>query len=327
MVTPSQFMQDCERFEAGPLINFAAWASSVASPWLNKEMAGVLGSPLMKLGESDTVRAGLATSPTEAVFLSTSARFYSAHMLMLDAELARYVASAQALSSSPTPGPFAVTSDFELKQGIADLLLDAVVMLERAAQNKLNILGAYGVHRMSTDRTFEVFKATEQSTYGRYSGLTHTDRAPFGPVTMLRTAIELRVRRAFGAFVYVHLHRDEYKPLNLSELFKAIFEFQSSIHANVDLHDVYRVYRWSNPYLHAGRRDYTWVAGYALQFLRPLFSGSESMRSRRGWSMHGGLEMPQAAWHSVRRRLERNTRRNGWVVNPMNPTDAECVLY
>ena len=325
-MTPARFWSEAKQYQAGRLHDFAYWATVDALPWFVRELEGVLGTKVMRLGAADVIRAGIAATPAEAQYMAQTVRFYSAQMIMLDAELKRFAASALGLCAGP-PGPFALVADYELRQGIWEFLLDGMVMLERAGQHRLNLTNAFGVHRSRVDRTFEIYKAAEQAIYGRYSGLTHTDRAPFAPVAMLRTALELRMRRAFGSFVYVHLHRDDYRPLNLSELFEAIFQFESSIIAAVNLHDINRIYRWSNPYLHAGQRDYAWVAGYALQYLRPLFSGPDTLKSRGGWSIHGGLEMPIQAWESVRRRLDHRTRRQGWVVNPMNPDYAEAILF
>jgi hypothetical protein len=90
---------------------------------------------------------------------------------------------------------------------------------------------------------------------------------------------------------------------------------------------VNRLYKWSNPYLHAGRRDYVWVAGFGLQFLRPLFVGPKQLHSRGGWSMNGGLEMPVQVWTRVRRHFEKHAKRKGWLLNYAGPDEAECVLF
>src|ERR1700687_5730803 len=81
------------------------------------------------------------------------------------------------------------------------------------------------------DRTFEVFKAAEQTIYGRYSGLTHTDRAAFAPVSILRTSIELRMRRAFGIQSYLDPRNENTKPIQMGELFDVVFSFARQIYA------------------------------------------------------------------------------------------------
>jgi len=57
------------------------------------------------------------------------------------------------------------------------------------------MFGAWG-RRQETP--FEIFKGAEQVTYGQFSGLTHDDRARWIPLAVLRTALETRMRQAFG---------------------------------------------------------------------------------------------------------------------------------
>jgi hypothetical protein len=245
---------------------------------------------------------------------------------MFQSELDHFCSAASKFAQHKD-APLAAAIDMELRQGISELLLDAIVMLERAGAIRLDLSGAYGVYRIDHDRTFEVFKAAEQTIYGRYSGLTHTDRAAFAPVSILRTSIELRMRRAFGIQSYLDPRNENTKPIQMSELFDVVFSFARQIYASVDLHDVNRLYKWSNPYLHAGRRDYVWVAGFGIQFLRPLFVGPKHLRSRGGWSMNGGLEMPAEVWTRVRRHFEKHAKRKGWQLNYAAPNEAECVLF
>ncbi len=265
----------------GSLIELAKWAAEDAAPWVREEIRGVLGSAAKPLSVQEAVRAGFAVSYKEAITLPNTARYYSAQVVMFQAELDRFCNAAKAFAEHSN-GPLTGATEIEVRQGISEILLDAIVMLERAGAIRLELPGAYGVHRINHDRTFEVFKAAEQMLYGRYSGLTHTDRAPFAPVSILRTAIELRLRRAFGVQSYFDPKNDNPKPIPLSELMDVIFQFERQIYASVDLHDVNRMYKWSNPYLHAGRRDYVWCASFALQYLRPLFVGPEQLRSRGG---------------------------------------------
>ena len=80
----------------------------------------------------------------------------------------------------------------------------------------------------------------------------------------------------------------------LSAVFDEINKHASSIQLQVDLHDVMKVYRWTNPYLHAGWRDFVWVPGYVLQFLRPLFVGPDKgpLEDR---SINGGMRYTDAS--------------------------------
>jgi hypothetical protein len=244
---------------------------------------------------------------------------------MFEQELGRFVTAAHGFVSASQP-QFADSADLELRQGIERILLEGVVMLEQAGAIRLDLQGAYGVYSTASDHTFSVYKAAEQMIYGRYSRLTHTDRAPFAPISVLRTAVELRLRRAFGLQSFLNPKNNVTKPIQLSDVFDVVLVYERQIQSAVDLHDVRRVYKWSNPYLHAGRRDFIWTAGFALQFLRPLFVGPKQLKSRSGWSIHGGLEMPIQVWNRIRRHFEKIANKNGSILLPVHPS-PECVLY
>ncbi len=320
------YIEKKRALDKGLLIDLAKWAAEDAAPWVREEIKGVLGSAAKPLSAQEAMRGGFAISYKDALTLPNTARYYSAQIVMFQAELDRFCNAAKSFTERSV-GPFAGATEMELRQGISEILLDAIVMLERAGAIRLELPGAYGVYRIDHDRTFEVFKAAEQTLYGRYSGLTHTDRAPFAPVSILRTAIELRLRRAFGVQSYFDPKNDNPKPIPLSELFDVVFQFERQIHASVDLHDVNRIYKWSNPYLHAGRRDYVWCASFALQYLRPLFVGPEQLQSRGGWSLNGGLEMPVKVWNRVRQHFEKEAKRRGLLLNLAEQDQAECVLF
>jgi len=244
---------------------------------------------------------------------------------MFESELDRYIESGRGFLNATSP-TYPQAREHEIREGLQDLLFAAPVLLEAAGAIRLDLPGAYGAYSVGADHTFPVFKAAEEMIYGRYSGLTHTDRAPFAPVSILRTAIEIRVRRAFGIQSFLDPHNHSTKPIQFSDLFDVILQFERQINAAVNLHDVRRIYKWSNPYLHAGRRDFVWTAGFALQFLRPLFVGPEKLKSRGGWSIHGGLEMPSEVWDRVRRHFEKIAVKKKLVLLPLDAR-PECVLY
>ncbi len=180
----------------------------------------------------------------------------------------------------------------------------AIVLLEDASYEIIKLPGYYGAWMRKYETPFEVFKGTEQIIYGTYSGMTHADRAPYVPVAVLRTAIELRLRHAFGITNYINPAKpEEMIPIDLSKLFEAIQTQQTEIEFAVNLHDIWKIYRWSNFYLHGGVRDFPWVPGFLLQYLRPIFA--DERKSKNGsWNINGGIRMNRKAWREVRQSLQ-----------------------
>lgn len=320
-----EYLDKWHALRSSPLAEVAEWADSVARPWVRTEVEGVLGGPAKLLSPPDVIRAGLPTTYHDLLTMPGESRFYAAHLSMFESEINRYISAAKAFLGEVNP-LYGTSTEREIREGLVDLLFAATVLLESAGAIRLGLPGAYGAYSTGRDHTFPIFKAAEQMIYGRYSGLTHTDRVGAAPVAVLRTAIEVRMRRAFEVQSFIDPTNYSTKPIQLSDLFDVVLQFERQIHAAVNLHDVRRIYKWSNPYLHAGRRDFVWTAGYTLQFLRPLFVGPEKLKSRGGWSIHGGLEMPAAVLERVRRHFEKQAKKKSLILLPVEPS-PECVLF
>ncbi|UVA79987.1 hypothetical protein [Pandoraea commovens] len=221
---------------------------------------------------------------------------------MLNKEATRYCDTIDAFSHETSM--FAEDAVVHtLHRALLEMMRHARILLEDAAHNVTDVSGYFSAWRRKRETPFEVYKGTEQIIYGTYSRMTHVDRAPYTPVAVLRTAIELRMRGAFCVSSYVNPGKPEdLIPIDLSKLFEAIQAEQKDIHFIVDLHDVWKIYRWSNFYLHGGARDFPWVPGFLLQYLRPLFADPRT-DSNGSWNINGGIRMKRETWHAVRKIL------------------------
>lgn len=296
------------------LADLAQWTEQVALPWLWDELGGAILEPKQKhpqartapappvlkpMKESAAVRHGLMTSMADRLTKDTAPSFYQAQMTMIDSEARRYCMTITSFGKVQTPVAADATVH-SLHPALLELMRYACILLEDAGREITDVPGFYGAWRKNRDHPFEVFKGTEQIIYGVYSGLTHADRAPYIPVAVLRTAIELRLRHAFCIYSLADPAKPENTvPIDMSSIFTAIQKRQSEIEFAVDIHDVWKIYRWSNFYLHGGVRDFPWVAGYLLQYLRPLFADQKN-GPNGSWSIDGGIRMKRETWHAVR---------------------------
>jgi hypothetical protein len=270
-----------------------------------------LGKPSLKpLKEYDAIRQGLQATPNDREEMPKRSNFYVAQLTMLTAEAKRYVAIIAAASVPPA---FAADVRLHYWHGALIRFMDyGWIMLEEAGHLLLGLPGAYGGGRNPVEHPFQVYKSAEQVIYGRFSGLTHDDLAPFVGTAVIRTALEIRLRSAFGIYGYADTRNKNIVPIDLGQLLDCVASRLNEVEFAVDFHDLVKIYRWSNPYLHAGWRDFPWVPGYVVQFLRPLFGNSKPTPSG-GHSMNGGIRMPRATWRGVQQHfLSREPKRGFW---------------
>lgn len=312
-----------ESRRAEPLVAASTWLADEGIEFVRAEMAGILGlKRLPAMAPCHALRQGLATTAHEQDTLLASARFYEAQAAMFAAEASRY-ASVVARADFAAMERFADASVHELSEGVRDLLLDALVLLEQAGHVMLDCPGAYGAWGRRFEMPFEIYKAAEQVTYGKYSLLTHIDRAPFVGIALLRVAIETRLRTAFCVYAYEQAANRSVQPINVSELLEAIELHCPTAVFAVDRHDVARIYRWTNFYLHAGRRDFSWTPGCAVQYLRPFISGQPQPNG--GWSLNNGVMVPCSEWEAVQQHFAGRARPG--QTFPVAPAEAAaCTI-
>lgn len=320
-----QKLQQLEDCTFANLIALGTWTRNDALPWLWVEMGGAILTPkqkhpnattapaprrLIPMTDADAVRQGLMVSVSDMMNKTAAPAFYQAQLTMLDKEATRYCDQIDLFSKATSI--FAEDAVVHtVHRALKDMMRYALTLLEDAAREVTGVPGYFGAWRRRHETSFEVFKGAEQIIYGTYSGMTHVDRAPYTPVAVLRTAIELRLRHAFLVSSYVNPNnRDELIPIDLSKLFEAIQTQQNDIVFEVNLHDVWKIYRWSNFYLHGGVRDFPWVPGFLLQYLRPFFTGPP-LGPKKAWSINGGIRMKRETWHAVREALRPRAERIG----------------
>lgn len=294
----------------GNLIELGSWVERDALPWLWEEMSGILpktvqhpnfpkktisNKKLKPMLPKDAVRNGLVMSFYDKTQISPP--YFHAHITMLDVEAKRYCAQVKRFAQMQ-PAPYVNATALSLHKPLLNLMFDGLSLLENAAQNVAGVDDYYAAYGKRFEHPIEVLNGARQVIYGIHSGLAHSDLAPSMAIAVLRTAIELRIRHAFCIYHMVSKKRiPSITPIDLNTLFTAIQPYEKNIQFGVDFHDLWKIYKWSNIYLHAGMRDYCWAPGYILHFLLPLF-GSLSKSS------NGGIQMNKATWRAVRKAVD-----------------------
>lgn len=207
----SQKLKQLEDCNSTNLVALGTWVRNDALPWLWNELGGAILTPkqqhpnaptaprppkLTPMTDADAVRQGLMVSVADRVSKLSEPSYYRAQLTMLDKEATRYCKNIDAFSQAPSV--FAEDAVVHtLHRALREMMQYALILLEDAAHNITEVAGYFAAWRRKRETSFEVYKGTEQIIYGTYSGMTHADRAPYTPVAVLRTAIELRLRGAF----------------------------------------------------------------------------------------------------------------------------------
>lgn len=306
------------RLEAGNcdnLIELANWTKAEGLPWLWSELDGMISGRAVKpLKPHDAIRQGLQVTHADRGKMPLESNFYVAQLTMLDSEVTRYCKAVARFEKQDSP--YAAATIHTLHGALKAHLEYGRILLEQAGHTLLDLPGAYGAWSRRVEDPFEIYKGAEQIVYGTFSGMTHADRAPYTPIAVLRTAIEIRLRSAFGIEGYIDTSNNAFVPIDLSRLFDAVHEHLPKMEFAVDFHDIIKIYRWCNFYLHGGWRDFPWVVGFAVQFLGPLFADQRA-RPNGGWSIYGGIRMNREDWRAIRSRFERvdQSEKNGLFQN------------
>ena len=285
------------------LIELANWAEAEGLPWLWGELDRMISDRAVKpLYEHDAIRQGLQVTHADRKKMPLKSNFYIAHLTMLDSEVKRHCRAVTGFANQECPR-YPSATIHTLHGSLEAHLRYGSMLFEQARHTFLNPPGAYRAWSRRVDDPFEIYKGAEKIVYGTYSGLTHVDRAPYTPIAVLRTAIEIRLRSAFGIKGYIDSTNNAFVPIDLSRLFDAVREHLPKIEFAVDFHDIVKIYKWCNFYLHGGLRDFPWVVGFAVQFLRPLFADSRT-RPDGGWSIYGGIRLNREDWRAIRTHFE-----------------------
>jgi hypothetical protein len=130
----------------------------------------------------------------------------------------------------------------------------------------------FAVH-LTNSPDFSIYYDTcEQIIFGEASFDDYSDQSEVTPA-LIRVMIELRLKWSMGIDGYLV----NKKPGNMSDFFEVFdsFEKHRKVIINPRYDIVKKIYKWGNTYVHTGTRSYTWLTGFALDILKPLFYGEK----------------------------------------------------
>ncbi len=121
---------------------------------------------------------------------------------------------------------------------------------------------------------------TEEPDY-----LNHADTI----ATIIRQALELRLRRGLGVIGLEDKSNNSRVPLGLSKILDVAKEFKEEIYLSVPFENIQRINGWANIYMHIGMKNYLWVVMFTTNYLQPLILGKKIGNSARE-NLNSGIQ-------------------------------------
>ncbi|MBI1357905.1 MAG: hypothetical protein GC160_26505 [Acidobacteria bacterium] len=195
--------------------------------------------------------------------------------------------------SSPTPDSW--QHRYEI---IKSLLLGSIALLNDWASHTQQIDDVYNVWRAGVDHPSLIYRGAVALSRG------DAGHSPYAAVSLLRAAIELRLRWAFGVLGRIEPNGGV-APIAMSTLLAEVSKQKNNIRFSVDFDHICRLYGWCNIHMHAGLKLYEWLPLFALDYLDPLFSAQPCTTGiRPGVSLHAGIRTTSVVFDAVRGALE-----------------------
>ncbi len=181
---------------------------------------------------------------------------------------------------------------------VESLIRDSLVLLRECA-SLLSGLDESGVHKNPVTQLSEFYVTARYLIYDAVAVGHHSDVS----ISVIRQALEIRVRRAFGIIAKADPSGTEH-PVSLSEIIAVLKG--KKIDMAVPLSSLKRINGWANMYLHSGIKEYSWVAPRILEYLATFLLG----RPAPGYlaTSNGGVITDEETFREIREQLEQRCR-------------------
>ncbi|RJO66658.1 MAG: hypothetical protein C4523_11850 [Myxococcales bacterium] len=157
-----------------------------------------------------------------------------------------------------------------------NLLFDAVHLMEGYETYVLKTDIERTVWRSSFQPDFTLYQYLSQVLYGQVSIHSFIDREANVSISIIRQMLELRIRNAFTIYGLIDSNNHAItQTVPIAKIFEILKRHQEKIDFTVPLHNVERIYKWANYFVHAGLKDDSWKPIVVQRYLHPLMTGRE----------------------------------------------------
>jgi len=153
------------------------------------------------------------------------------------------------------------------------MVFDGMYLIQHCSAYLHGNKTGYGMGRAFFSHVVSTSHAARQLMVGGNPHFAFIDNATEAGAAVLRVAIETRIRYAFLFIAIADTKMETLEPLNLSNAFSVLEQFESELILPIPLRNIVRIYKWCNSYTHLGTRDYTWLYFFALSYIWPILVG------------------------------------------------------
>lgn len=180
---------------------------------------------------------------------------------------------------------------------VENLMIDSLVLLRETASLHSG-LDESGLHKNPVTQLREFYVTARYLIYGAFAVGHHSDVS----ISVIRQALEIRLRRAFGVIAKVDSSGTQH-PIPLSEIITVLERFSNRLDMTIPLCSLKRINGWANMYLHSGFKEYAWAAPRVLEYLSTFLLGG---RPAPGYlaTVNGGVITDKETFRQIREQLQ-----------------------
>lgn len=158
-----------------------------------------------------------------------------------------------------------------------------------------------------SQHTMSMYQTYRQLVFGQCSFHSFVEKEVNMSITLIRQAIEVRVRRAIGV-LGIENSNGIVEPLPMSTIFKVLGDYKSEVKFAVPLDKLIRIYNWANIFVHTGVVTYRWLPVMLEKYLKPILIGQK--KDEKNWHIDNGIEMSSETYEKIKEVLSEALKEN-----------------
>ena len=225
--------------------------------------------------------------------------YYKAHAEMFVSEMDEIVASVPKCS----PDTESEIAFGNVVRFVRRVLLDHLALFEHWGSRSAEVPGVFGVTRNELTHPIKFYHGAKQIIYGHGSfGLTFADNHSEIAVAIVRQALEVRLRNAFGFIGKESLNDSAFHPVSMSVLLGILSKHKEDIQTPIPIHNLIRINSWANLLLHSGVREYAWTLPRVLDYLRSWLVGGD--KAGHSWTVDSGIRLSRRTFDAIQNEVK-----------------------
>jgi hypothetical protein len=136
-----------------------------------------------------------------------------------------------------------------------------------------------------------------------YGSFAHNNN-PDVSISIIRQALEIRIRRAFGINYKIDQSGNKI-PISLSEIIAAMEPYKDDIEMKIDFFSLKKINSWANAYLHSGVKRFIWMPSRILNHISGFILGGDHAPGFH-ITINSGIVMRRDTFISIKEKIKEN---------------------